>query len=203
MGSGLQSRRRPHAAGLLRAALAAVVAAGLSAVPIVTVMACDCMFTELPEAVRDADVAIVGTLVGAAESAVMIDRGGPPERVWTWEVERSRDTLDGTTLDVHAWDDDGANCGVSFAVGERWLVLAHAEDGRLLTNSCSSNQRLDGSNPDGEAVITSLLPAVANSPSSTGGSPLPVPVLVATGVAVLMGIIGAAAFRTRRDDPVS
>jgi hypothetical protein len=203
VGSGLRSRRRSHAAGLLRAALAAVLAAGLSAVPIATVMACDCAFSELPQAVREADVAMVGTLVGAAEAAQRIDRGGPPERIWTWHVERSRDAIEGDTLDVHAWEDDGANCGVSFAMGERWLVLAHAEEGRLLTNSCARNQRLDGSDPDGEAVIASLLPAVAASEASTGGLSLPVPVIVATGVAVLMGLIGAVAFRTRRADPVS
>jgi hypothetical protein len=146
---------------------------------------------------------MVGTLVGAAEPAQRLDRGGPPERIWTWEVERSRDAIDSSTLDVHAWDDDGANCGVSFAIGERWLVLAHAEDGRLLTNSCARNQRLDGSDPDGEALIASLLPAVSESGTSTGRVSFPVPVLVATGVAVLVGLIGAVAFRTRRDDPVS
>ncbi len=188
---------------LLRAAATLALAFVLSAVPLVTVSACDCAFTELPEAVRAADVAIVGTLVGAAEPAQRVDRGGPPERIWTWEVERSRDAIEGSTVEVHAWDDDGANCGVSFAIGERWLVLAHAEDGRLLTNSCAQNQRLDGSNPDAEAAIASTLPAVADGPSSAGGSPLPVPVLVATGVAVLIGLVGAVAFRTRRGDPVS
>lgn len=186
-----------------RVAATLALALALTAIPVATVTACDCAFTELPEAVRAADVAIVGTLVGAAEPAQRVDRGAPPERIWTWEVERSRDAIEGSTLDVQAWDDDGANCGVSFAVGERWLVLAHAENGRLLTNSCARNQRLDGSDPDGEAAIASLLPAVAEGGTSTGQPKLPVPVLVATGAAVVVGLIAGVAFRTRRGDPVS
>lgn len=187
----------------VRALAALALVLGVSAVPIATVTACDCMFTELPDAVRDADVAIVGTLVGRSEAAPAIDRGLPPEQTWSFAVERSRDPIDATRVDVVAWDDDGANCGVSFATDERWLVLAFLEDGRLLTNSCMRNQRLDGSDPDGEAVIASLVAVPVESPSSSdAGIQVPAPLLIASGMAVLVGIVAAVAFRTRRGDPV-
>lgn len=56
-------------------AFAMALVAGLSVVPTATVMACDCARTELPEAVRDADLAIVGTLIGQSGAAA---RPGPP-----------------------------------------------------------------------------------------------------------------------------
>jgi hypothetical protein len=186
---------------LWRALAALALVLGVSAVPIATVMACDCMFTELPDAVRDADVAFVGTLAGSSEAAPAIDRGLPPEQTWTWTVERSRDPIDATRVDVVAWEDDGANCGVSFATNERWLVLGYLEDGRLLTNSCMRNQRLDGSDPDGEAIIASLITAPVESSPSEAGIQVPAPVLVATGMALALVVVGAVAFRTRRGDP--
>jgi hypothetical protein len=95
-----------------------------------------------------------------------------------------------------AWNDDGANCGVMFASGERWLVLGYLEDGRLLTNGCMRNQRLDGSDPDGEALIAELLPIeVGSTPGSGGELSLLVPLIVAGAAALLIGLIGLFAFR--------
>ena len=185
---------------ITRALAAVALVLGVSVVPIATVMACDCMFTELPDAVRDADVAFVGTLVGRSDAAPAIDRGLPREQTWTWNVERSRDPIDTSQLSVVAWEDDGANCGVSFAANERWLVLGYREDGRLLTNACMRNQRLDGSDPDGEAVIATLVSVPVES-SPDAGIQVPAPVLVATGMAVVFGVVAAVAFRTRRGDP--
>ena len=184
-----------------RALAALALVLGVSAVPVATVMACECMFTELPDAVREADVAFVGTLVGRADAAPAIDRGMPPEQTWTWNVERSRDPIDTTQVSVVAWEDDGANCGVSFAANERWLVMGQREDGRLLTNSCMRNQRLDGSDPDGEALIATLVSVPVESSPSDDGIGVPVPVLVASGMAIVVGVIAAVAFRTRRGDP--
>lgn len=180
----------------MRAAFAMALVAGLSVVPTATVMACDCALTELPEAVRDADLAIVGTLVGQSAPAAVPGRDLPVELDWTWQVERSRDPIDADEISVAAWNDDGANCGVMFGANERWLVLGYLEDGRLLTNGCMRNQRIDGSDPDGEAMIAELLPIeVGSTPGSGGEIAAPVPLLVA-GVAVLaIGLIGLFAFR--------
>lgn len=182
----------------MRAGFSLALVVGLSAIPTATVMACDCARTELPEAIRDADLAIVGTPVGRSDLAPLRGRM-PAERTWTWEVERSRDPLDAATVSVTAWEDDGANCGVTFGADERWLVLGYLEDGRMLTNGCMRNQRLDGSDPDGELLIGSLLPVTAESPSSADG--VPPPLLVAVAAALLIGLIGAVAFRRAPADP--
>ncbi len=89
---------------------------------------------------------------------------------WTWTIERSRDPLSVDHITIGAWEDDGANCGMTFGANERWLVLGYLEEGRLLTNGCMRNQRIDGSDPEGEEIIDSLLPhsVGAGSPSSDG-----------------------------------
>ena len=187
---------------LTRAAFALALVAGLSAVPIAQVAACDCARTELPEAVRDAEVAIVGTLAGEAEAAARPGVvGQPTERAWTWTIERSRDPLSVDHITIHAWEDDGANCGITFGANERWLVLGYLEEGRLLTNGCMRNQRMDGSDPQGEETIESLLPysVGAGNPSSDGIS-IPVPLLVAGAATLLLGLIGLVAFRRGSGD---
>lgn len=181
---------------VLRSLFSLALVAGLSAVPVATVMACDCARTELPDAVRDADLAIVGTLVGREDSPPAGTDALPAEYTWTWQVERSRDPIDAVQVSVTAWEDNGANCGVMFGADERWLVLGYLEDGRMLTNGCVRNQRIDGSDLEGEAMIDSLLPVAVESQSSTGGElPVPPPVIVAAAAAVLIGLIGAVAFR--------
>lgn len=169
--------------------------AGLAVAPAARVAACDCAMTELSQAIRDADVAFVGRLAGTDEPVVAPADGGPPPITWTWNVERSRDPISADTMSVTAWHDDGANCGVAFGVDERWLVMGHVEEGRLQTNGCMSNQRMDGSDPERDAIIDSLVTysvRPAGEPAD-GGLPMPVVVLLA-GVAVL-GVISVVAFR--------
>jgi hypothetical protein len=116
----------------VRALGALSLAVALSAVPIATVSACDCAFTELREAIDSAEQAIVGTSGGSVE----VGRNETGERVQTtWTVERSRDAI-GPSLRVESWRDSGANCGISFAAGERWLVLAYIGESTLETNGC-------------------------------------------------------------------
>lgn len=181
---------------LLRALAAVALVVGVSAVPVATVMACSCMETELPDAVRDADLAIVGTLVaqGGAEPALGAP-GGPAEIEFVWQVERSRDALDSDQVSLAAWEDDGANCGVRFASNERWLVLGYVEEGRLLTNGCMRNMRLDGSDPEGEAMVDSLVPVAVTASPATSELSIPFPLIVVGGAALLIGLIGLVAFR--------
>jgi len=154
------------------------------------------METELPDAVRDADLAIVGTLVaqGGAEPALGAP-GGPAEIEFVWQVERSRDALDSDQVSLAAWEDDGANCGVRFASNERWLVLGYVEEGRLLTNGCMRNMRLDGSDPEGEAMVDSLVPVAVTASPATSELSIPFPLIVVGGAALLIGLIGLVAFR--------
>ena len=98
-----------------------------------------------------------GRLAGTDEPVVAPAGGGPPPITWTWNVERSRDPISADTMNVTAWHDDGANCGVAFGVDERWLVMGHVEEGRLQTNGCMSNLRMNGTDPERDAIIDSLV----------------------------------------------
>jgi hypothetical protein len=178
----------------LRALAALSFAVAVTAVPIATVSACSCAMSELPDAIRDADLAVVATSV-AVESR---GKGEIGERMaTTWDVERSRDPIDASTISIETWGDSGANCGMSFATDERWLVLAYAGEGGILeTNSCMQNRRLDGSDPEAEALITEALTETpTGAPVEEAGIDIPVPILVMTGVVVLVGAISALAFR--------
>jgi hypothetical protein len=178
----------------LRAVAALSFAVALTAVPIATVSACSCAMSELPDAIREAELAVVATAV-AVESR---GKGEIGERMaTTWEVERSRDPIGARTISIETWGDSGANCGMTFATDERWLVLAYAGEGGILeTNSCMQNRRLDGSDPEAEALISEALTETPTAtPVDEAGIDIPMPVLVMAGVVVLVGAISALAFR--------
>jgi len=172
--------------------------AGLAVAPAARVAACDCAMTELSQAIRDADVAFVGRLAGTNEPVIAPAGGGPPPITWTWSVERSRDPISADTMTMTAWHDDGANCGVAFGVDERWLVMGHVEEGRLQTNGCMSNQRLDGSDPERDAIIDSLVIYAVRPAADPANAGLPTPVLVLLVGTAVLGLISVAAFRGGR-----
>jgi hypothetical protein len=168
--------------------------AGLAVAPTARVTACDCAMTELSQAIRDADVAFVGRLAGTDEPVPAPADGGPPQIAWTWNVERSRDPISADTISVTAWHDDGANCGVGFGADERWLVIGQVEEGRLQTNGCMRNQRLDGTDAESEAVIVALVTysvVPAGEPEDGG---LPTQVLVLLIGAAALSIVSVVAF---------
>jgi hypothetical protein len=186
----------------VRLALLSVgLALGLLAVPTAQVAACSCAFTELPQAIRDAEVAFIGTLVATDKAIPALGDPMMDEITWTWAVDRSRDPISADRAVVDAFPDNGANCGVAFGIDERWLVLGHVEDGRLMTNGCMPNHRIDGSDPDTEAIIDEFVTATVGvtpreQPASESGLPLPMPVLVALAGAALL--LGASAWAFRR-----
>lgn len=198
------SRAMRSRTGALRCVLLSIgLALGLIAVPTARVAACSCAFSEMPQAIRDADVAFVGTLASADGAIPALGDPTMDEIAWTWSVERSRDPMSATQASLDAWPDNGANCGVAFGIDERWLVLGHLEHGRLLTNGCMRNHRMDGSDPDTEGIIDEMVAVtVAVTP---GGAPVedsalsvPLPLLVAIGGAAFVLLASALAFRRAR-----
>lgn len=174
------------------------VVAGIAVAPTARVAACDCAMTELSQAIRDADVAFVGRLAGTDEPVVAPAGTGPPPITWTWNVERSRDPISADTMKVTAWHDDGANCGVAFGVDERWLVMGQVEEGRLQTNGCMSNVRMNGTDPDVEEIIDSLVIYSVRPAADPADGGLPMPVLVLLAGAAALGVISVVAFRGGR-----
>lgn len=178
-----------------RAGFAFLLALGSVLVPAARVAACDCASVELGDAVRAADMAFVGTLVGAGEEAIM--RAGATEVTWSWQVERARDAGTPPAVSVQAPANDGANCGVSFALGERWLVLVHSEEGSLRTNGCQPNQNLGEPDPARDTIIEELVATEVEATSQQQGFTIPGQVL-ALG-AGLLGLLAVSAWAFRRE----
>jgi hypothetical protein len=168
---------------------------GASIVPMRQVAACSCAMTELPQAIEEAEVAIIGTLAGAAPAPPVA--GIPPERIdHVWLVERARDPMSAITIQIAAWSDDGANCGITFAADERWLVLAHQGDGGLETNGCMRNVRLADALPEEMDVIDSLVAnPVAPGAAAEPAPSVPAPLLVALGALAVVAAVSFLAFR--------
>ena len=180
---------------LPRSLLAMITAVLLTAVPIASASACSCAMTELDQAVAEATVAFVGYPV-SVEAAPRNEIGETV--LTTWAVERSRDPIGSTTIAIRSWVDSGANCGISFAADERWLVLAYDSDGVLETNGCNQNRRLDGSDPEGEAAIASMLTVVPESrPEEQDAVAIPAPVVALGAAALLVVAVSLLAFRRR------
>ena len=146
------------------------------------------MDISVEQAVAEADLAIVGTLVAAqAPPPDVLDQPMTME----WAIERSRDPLDVDRATISGWPDNGANCGVSFEVGDRWLVLASRTEGGLETNGCLPNRRLDADDPESASIVEDMTPVGGSTPPDTtqGGVELPVPLLVGgVALALLVGL---------------
>lgn len=173
---------------------------GVTIVPLGQVAACDCAMTDLPQAILEADVAIIGTPIGSAEAEAVADLGEKPT-AYVWTVERSRDPMSATTLTVAAWPDNGANCGITFAADDRWLLLAHHADGGLETNSCMRNTRLADAAPEDIEIIESMVALpVASGEGLESWVSLPTPILVALGALAVLVVVSVAAFRRSGPD---
>jgi hypothetical protein len=177
--------------------LAAVgVALGVMLVPVRGAAACDCALVPLPQAIQDAEIAIVGTLV-SQDPVLAPDPAGQPQEL-TWRVERSRDSLSVTEVAMRAWPDDGANCGVSFSADERWLVLAYQGDWALETNGCMRNARMADLTPEEAELVDAAVAVSVGTGPPTSGEPsvsLPAPLLVVAGAIVLLAMVSILAFR--------
>lgn len=174
------------------------LALGIVAVPTAQVAACSCAFSEMPQAIRDAEVAFIGTLVATDSAIPALGDPATEEIAWTWSVDRSREPISADQALVNAWPDNGANCGVAFGIDERWLVLGHLEDGRLATNGCARNHRMDGSDPDTEAIIDEMVTAsvgVTPGAEPVADSGLPLPLVVAAAGTALLVVASALVFR--------
>jgi hypothetical protein len=178
----------------LRLVQAAILAIGVSILPLATVSACSCVMQDLGEALASADVAIVGT-VASVEPAGDADFGEAVRTTWT--VASSRDAISTSSLAIHSIVDSGANCGISFGRSERWLVLAYRGDqGVLETNGCMLNRRLDGGDPEAEALVAeAMTPVTAESEVEDPALSIPLPIIGLGAAAVLIALISLIAFR--------
>lgn len=179
----------------IRPLLAVAAALAFTAVPTVSVMACSCVQATVEQAVAQADLAIVGTLVAVQEPPA--DAFDQPMAM-EWAIERSRDPLDVDRATINGWPDNGANCGVSFEVGDRWLLLATMTDAGLETNSCMGSRSLEAEDPEAAGIVEAMAPVGASeTPGESASVDLPLPLLAGGAALLLLAGLSFLAFRRR------
>lgn len=185
----------------VRLVVAITLAIGLASVPVVAVHACSCAFLGYPEAIGEADLAFVGTVIDADEPDRDAFAGGLAEVAYAIDVERAKSPTP-NPVTVHTHLGDGANCGLDLNVGERWLVIASAASGRPETNLCTGTTPYDGMDPETRAMVDPLLTETAapveESPPEESMTLPPTPALALIGATLLIAAVSVAAFRRER-----
>lgn len=150
--------------------------------PTARVFACSCIQITPAIALANADVAFVGVVAGVTDAKAgnpVIGSGDPI--VYTFAVEQVVKGPAAVQIDLSS-PRDGASCGQTFSLAERWRVFASADgSGGLATGICSGNELLGENAP--------LPPVDPPAP--------PIGLLLVVAAVVLLGAVSAWAF-TRR-----
>lgn len=179
--------------------LAATLALGLLALPMQRAAACSCAMFGPEEAAAVSDVVFAGTVVDAQPTG-FLDRSAPVaatvpmplpagQTIYTFAVDGVAKGTVADQADVLAGG-DGASCGMSFGMNERWLVFG-TWDGRALTTSlCAGNVMLEAGS---EAPLPLTAPSDADPVDE--GVAIPLPLLSLLGVIGLVLAVSWLAFR--------
>lgn len=180
--------------------LAAALAIGLASVPLRQVVACSCAQFGVEEAARGADAVFAGTVVGeqpvgagkgpmGAMAATVPVPGAVGQIAYTFAVDGVAKGDLPLEVVVLAGG-DGASCGMSFGMGERWLVFASWDGSVYTTGLCSGNLPLG----DGEEPPLPLV-APAGDREAAEAAEVPWSALGVLGVVVLGLLVSWVAFR--------
>jgi hypothetical protein len=170
--------------------------------PVEQVAACSCAGFGPEEAARAADAVFAGTVV--ADRPIGAEPGRPfaatvpfpdqfGQRMYTFAVDGVAKGEVASAVDVLAGG-DGASCGMSFGMDERWLVFTTFDGATHTTGLCSGNMPL-------EAGADSPLPltapeAIPEPASASVEVPLPAIALLAI-VALVLAVSWVAFARDR------
>ena len=186
----------------MRLLAAAALALGLLAMPAERVAACSCAGFGPEEAAQAADAVFAGTVVGDRSAGADVGRPFAAtvpfpdqfgQRMYTFAVDGVAKGDVASVVDVLAGG-DGASCGMSFGMDERWLVFTTFDGAVHSTGLCSGNVPLEAG---GDAPLPLTAPTVAESEEEPAGVPLPA--LALLGVVGLVLAVSWLAFR--RDRP--
>jgi len=194
---------------LVRYLLALVAAFALVALPVEQVAACSCAQTTVKDAAAMADAVFAGTVVDERN----VGRGDGPLRavaatapmpglvgqvMYTFKVDGVAKGDVGAQLELLGGG-DGASCGMSFAVGERWLVFASWDGAVHTTSLCAGNLLLA---PDEAPPLPMTAPDAEVIPPD---APMEIPwtalgLLAAIAIVLVASVI---AFRSERPSRIS
>jgi hypothetical protein len=191
----------------MRYLLALAAAFALVALPVAQVAACSCAQMSVEDAAATADAAFAGTVVDerpvagadrtlgavAATKPMPLPMGGV---IYTFNVDGVAKGDIGAQVELLGGG-DGASCGMSFGLGERWLVFASWDGAAHTTSLCAGNLMLA---PDEPSPLPLSAPSEGASPSD---APMQIP-WTTLGVLGAIGILLAASwFAFRSDRPRS
>jgi hypothetical protein len=186
----------------LRAALGLLLALGLLAAPVSVVLACSCAFLGGPvdmarQAIADAEVAFIGTVVGT-EPAPPDPAGFGPMVRYAFAVERATVPVD-DLIEVRALDDGGgASCGFTFGINETWFVTTDQQDGVLHSGLCHGNLELEAlADVDRDRIAAMLTAQPRSSPEDDAREAGWLPI---AGIAIAaLAVGGTMVFAFRKD----
>lgn len=152
------------------------------AAPVTRVLACSCIQLAPGDALANADVAFVGVVVEAKDPAAGNPIIGSADPIlYTFAIEETLKSIGAPQVNLSSAR-DGASCGMTFALAQRWRIYAYADgSGGLGTGICSGNE-----------LLAEGVPIPAPEPAAP-----PVGVLIAGGALLLVLAVSALAF-TRR-----
>lgn len=174
-----------------RGLMTVLLAGALSAVPVSTALACSCMQATIPQSMEFADIAFIGTTnaVEAPPPGDVVNTADPIHYAFAVDSIYKGDVIDAEIVASSAMD--GASCGTSFGIDERWLVFANVTDGEIWTGLCSGNVLLADEETETATVaelgepVAEPEPAAAEAEAEGFEVPLALVVAIAAGVVVL------------------
>ena len=193
------TRLSPH----MKLLFATLFAIGLASLPVEQAAACSCAQSTPRQAAEFADAVFAGTVVheqpvgepfGAIEAAAVAPFG---QTMYTFEVDGVAKGSVGVQVEVLGGG-DGASCGMSFGLNERWLVFTTWDGAMNSTNLCAGNVLLEAG---AEAPLPLTAPTGGDLESESPGIPLAVLVLV--GIVGVVIAVSLVAFRRGPNAPLS
>jgi hypothetical protein len=171
-----------------RGVLATLIALALTAVPLASVLACSCMPATITDSAGFADVVFIGTATAAEAPPPgdVVSSMDPVHYAFAVDQVFKGDLVEAEIVATTAMD--GASCGTSFGIDERWLVFANFQDGDVWTGLCSGNVLLADEETEAAALAELGEPIAEPEAVPTDGEgegfdvPLP----------VILGLVGAA-----------
>jgi hypothetical protein len=172
--------------------IAAVFALALGSLPVEQVAACSCAQSTPRQAAEFADAVFAGTVVDqqpvgldtgplGAMAATVPAPAALGQVVYTFDVDGVAKGPVGAQVEILAGG-DGASCGMSFGLNERWLVFTTWDGAVHSTGLCSGNVPLEAG---AEAPLPLTAPAAADDEPESFDIPV-------TGL-VIIAIIGVVA----------
>lgn len=184
-------------------ALAATFA--IAAVPLEQAAACSCAQMSLDEAAANAQAVFAGTVVderpvGRDEGPLRAVAATAPmpgllgRVIYTFKVDGVAKGDVGPQVELLGGG-DGASCGMSFGVGERWMVFASWDGAMHSSSLCAGNLPLA---PDEAPPLPMSAPTGEPVPSD---APFDVPWTALGVLAAVAVVLGASWFAFRADRP--